>query len=151
MEKKHMPNTKEIATLIMLGVAAVILYAGWNIELNTWLVGGIGAGIGLLLGGPIGLIIGALGGALVATFAIKVLAVLLAAWTALLASVVLALGEEKTPWAVTFWLLSILFIINIVVPDPIPFIDEAFLGIATAFSGAKVMSDNKKGGNAISF
>ena len=60
---------------------------------------------------------------------------ILAIWTALFAIMIFALPSEKAVWAVILYIALTFAIVDLFLPDPIPFIDEL---LALAFSGFAV-------------
>jgi len=131
---------KTIGGILLLLLAVGIFFIGQNVAINEFITGGIGAGIGLLLGGPIGALLGAVFGVLIAEFVIKVFISFIALWTAFAGVLVLILSEDRVWWLVGFWFFSTLLIINLVVPDPIPIIDEALMGIVAMLFGIKTIA-----------
>ena len=69
---------------------------------------------------------------------------IVAVWTILLAALIMAVDEAKTPWVLGFWLFSTILIVSLVIPGPLPFwILEVISGLGTALFGIKVIGTEK--------
>ncbi len=51
--------------------------------------------------------------------------------------------DDRKKYLITFIILLVLAIIDIIVPDPIPFIDEVILSGATLLTGGKMIASAK--------
>ena len=52
--------------------------------------------------------------------------------------------DERKKYLIMFIVLLVLAIIDLIVPDPIPFLDEAILSGATLLTGGKMITLNNK-------
>ena len=51
--------------------------------------------------------------------------------------------KKLTRWDLIFIVFLILLVANIIIPDPIPFIDEILMGIITVLSADKALDERK--------
>jgi len=58
-------------------------------------------------------------------------------------------NQQALKFYVLFIAFGLVFVVNLALPDPIPFIDEIILGFLTAFFGLKTINPDGKGGPEI--
>jgi len=51
--------------------------------------------------------------------------------------------DDRNKYLITFIVLLVLSIIDLIIPDPIPFIDEIILSGATLLTGGKMIASTK--------
>ncbi len=76
-------------------------------------------------------------------FTLDLLILIIAIFIAVVGILMFALPQEKVIWLVGFGLLGVVFIVTLIIPDPLPMADEILLGIGTTFMGFKSVTDVK--------
>lgn len=77
-------------------------------------------------------------GSILGSFILSIVFVILAVWTIMFAMMVFAFSAEKTGWIILLYFSLTLTIINLLIWDPIPFVDE-LVGIAiSGLAGVKM-------------
>ena len=72
-------------------------------------------------------------------------------WIALFGILMFALPSDKTGWAILLFVFLTGFVINVFIPDPIPFVDEAIMLILSSLIGIRTFSYTGKNNKQVSW
>jgi len=75
---------------------------------------------------------------------ISVVSLILAIIIGITGVLVMLLDEEQMKWVIGFGFFAVLLTLDIVIPDPLPLLDEIVLGMVTMFFGVKMISSDSK-------
>ena len=123
---------KWIAGIVMLALAVIIYFLGKNIIPTPSMCSGSWAIINPICWGVSA-----------GNFLFGILFTVLAIWTALFGIMIFALPAEKAIWAIIFYIAFTFAVVNIFVPDPIPFVDEFISFAFSGFAAIKTFSDKE--------
>ena len=73
---------------------------------------------------------------------ISVVSLILAIIIGITGVLVMLLDEDQMKWIIGFGFFAVLLTVDIVIPDPLPLVDEILLGMATMFFGVKMISSD---------
>jgi len=76
-------------------------------------------------------------------FLLSTIFLIFAIYTALFGIFIFAADPEKTLWIAGLYIFLTLFVIDLFLPDPIPFVDEIFFFLVTSIFGIKSLSETK--------
>ena len=81
----------------------------------------------------------------VGDFVISIVSLILAIIVGITGVLVMLLDEDQMKWVIGFGFFAVLLTLDIVIPDPLPMVDEIILGMATMFFGVKMISGGDGG------